>query len=704
MTSAHTPSSRDWHARLYEHPLVWLALLTVAHVVSRVAISPGMKWDESEQILWAQQFAWGYGPQPPLYTWMQWVVCQLLGPSVLALALVKQVLIALSYVLAWLAARTLLEPPGAWRVAGALVLMLPFGWHALRDQTHSVLVTAMGFGAWWAVLRQIRTPKAANFGWLGLFCGLGLLTKYNFALFITALLLAALTVAQARRAVLAPGWWWAPLVGLLIFAPHGYWLLSHWHQATAETLQKMDISAQRTWLQGLASLGLAVLSTLGLWLLAVLLSYRGRLWGSGPGRYPVGATVHAAIDAPVWRSWAWPLLGRYLLIVCLALTGMVLLGGVSHFKQRWVLPLLSIAPLALYVWRPALLAACRTLGVDSENGPQRGQFLPDLPPHSGAMGQEDGKKWAAAAHLQPAIPKSDRLLGIRCAHFEKWEAHMSDSERSIDAQLLAQLQAWQGRTETLHDSITAAPMRGLSATLDRDDQAPLPGTPLAPLWHWLYFLPQVRQSGIGPDGHPRRGGFLPPVPLPRRMWAGGRLQWEADNPLALGDKVHRISRIESVTHKAGRSGDLVFVLVRHEIFNERGLALTEEQDIVYRPAAQPGDPAPAAHAGSAGRALAACAGARPGAAVSLLGADLQWPPHPLRPPVRDGSRVLPRPGRARAAARDAAARLAAPPPAGRARAALRVQGAAPHLRPAPVSRARHPGRRRAQRAPVGQRP
>jgi len=111
MTSAHTPSSRDWQARLYEHPLVWLVLLTVAHVVSRVAISPGMKWDESEQILWAQQFALGYGPQPPLYTWMQWAVCQLLGPSVLALALVKQVLIALSYVLAWHAARTLLDPP-----------------------------------------------------------------------------------------------------------------------------------------------------------------------------------------------------------------------------------------------------------------------------------------------------------------------------------------------------------------------------------------------------------------------------------------------------------------------------------------------------------------------------------------------------------------------------------------------------------------
>lgn len=164
--------------------------------------------------------------------------------------------------------------------------------------------------------------------------------------------------------------------------------------------------------------------------------------------------------------------------------------------------------------------------------------------------------------------------------------------RTVDAAQLAHLQTWTGRTETLTDSITAAPVSGLSATLDRDDAAPVPGTALAPLWHWLYFLPQVRHSGLGPDGHPARGGFLPPVPLPRRMWAGGRLRWEENNPLVVGDAVQRVSRIESVTHKSGRTGDLVFVLVKHEISNARGLALTEEHDIVYRAAPQPGDPVP----------------------------------------------------------------------------------------------------------------
>jgi len=180
---------------------------------------------------------------------------------------------------------------------------------------------------------------------------------------------------------------------------------------------------------------------------------------------------------------------------------------------------------------------------------------------------------------------------------------MNNETRTLDSATLAQLQGWVGKTETLSDELSAAPARGLSATLDRDDAPPVPGaTVLPPLWHWLYFLPQHRQSEIGPDGHAKRGGFLPPVPLPRRMWAGGRLQWRPENPLRVGDAVQRISRIGSVTHKAGRTGDLLFVLVKHEVHNAVGLALTEEHDIVYRAAAQPGDPVPAPIAAQTGAA------------------------------------------------------------------------------------------------------
>jgi 3-methylfumaryl-CoA hydratase len=152
---------------------------------------------------------------------------------------------------------------------------------------------------------------------------------------------------------------------------------------------------------------------------------------------------------------------------------------------------------------------------------------------------------------------------------------------------LVHLQSWIGRSETLHDTVTAAPLRALTATLDRDD---VPDQ-LPPCWHWLYFLPTHRQSEIGPDGHPKRGGFLPPVPLPRRMWAGSRLRFVA--PLRVGQSITRTSRIDDVRLKEGRRGPLVFVNVRHEIRGDGELAITDEHDIVYRENPQPGDPPPA---------------------------------------------------------------------------------------------------------------
>src|SRR3569832_291802 len=160
------------------------------------------------------------------------------------------------------------------------------------------------------------------------------------------------------------------------------------------------------------------------------------------------------------------------------------------------------------------------------------------------------------------------------------------------AEGLYSLDAWVGRTESLTDEITAAPLRALSATLDRDDAPAARGTPVPPLAHWLYFLPTHRQSEIGPDGHAKRGGFLPPVPLPRRLWAGGRLTWDVSNPLVVGDEVRRDSRSASVELKQGRSGDLVFVTVVHEIRNGKGVAINEEHDIVYRDAPRAGAPAP----------------------------------------------------------------------------------------------------------------
>ena len=154
------------------------------------------------------------------------------------------------------------------------------------------------------------------------------------------------------------------------------------------------------------------------------------------------------------------------------------------------------------------------------------------------------------------------------------------------------LARWIGKTETVTDSVTATPCAALSATLDRAPERPPVGTALPPLWHWLYFLPLYRQSEVGPDGHAKRGGFLPPVPLPRRMWAGS--QFEFNRALRVGDRITRVSTIADVTEKSGRTGPLVFVKVRHEIRanDDASPAIVEFHDIVYREAPKPDEATP----------------------------------------------------------------------------------------------------------------
>lgn len=152
--------------------------------------------------------------------------------------------------------------------------------------------------------------------------------------------------------------------------------------------------------------------------------------------------------------------------------------------------------------------------------------------------------------------------------------------------------AWVGRSEEATDVLEPARSNALLAALG-DPSAACAGEVLPLLHHWLYFWNVQPPAGLGNDGHPAKGGFLPPVPLPRRMWAGGRLKFVA--ALRLGERVTKRSKILKVEAKSGKSGDLVFVTVEHTISNENGTAIVEEQDLVYRGAAAPGSiPAPGA--------------------------------------------------------------------------------------------------------------
>lgn len=151
------------------------------------------------------------------------------------------------------------------------------------------------------------------------------------------------------------------------------------------------------------------------------------------------------------------------------------------------------------------------------------------------------------------------------------------------------LEQWIGVTQKQEAELSEFPLNALAATLDLTELKFPPNALVPPLWHWLYFLSITPASELDVDGHARRGGFLPPVPLPRRMWAGGRLDFF--RPLRLGHSVERLSNIVNIERKQGRTGPLVFVLVRHAFHDTQGVALIEEHDIVYRDAPrEPFDP------------------------------------------------------------------------------------------------------------------
>src|SRR5260370_13785238 len=156
----------------------------------------------------------------------------------------------------------------------------------------------------------------------------------------------------------------------------------------------------------------------------------------------------------------------------------------------------------------------------------------------------------------------------------------SQPKRGNARMSLEKLREWVGRTQAIEDFAAPFPVRALTATFDEKDPDPRHGDPLPPLWHWLYFLDTAPQSKIWPDGHAERGDFLPPVPLPRRMWAGSRFAFAAQ-PLRIGDTIRRASKVKSVEPKSGSTGAVGVCTVEDTVASARGTALCRADDHVY---------------------------------------------------------------------------------------------------------------------------
>ena len=153
-----------------------------------------------------------------------------------------------------------------------------------------------------------------------------------------------------------------------------------------------------------------------------------------------------------------------------------------------------------------------------------------------------------------------------------------------------QYDAWIGKQSSTEALVTAYQADALTATLDRDDSLYKEGDAIPPGWHLFYIREVVKLRDTASDGHPKRGDFLPPIDLPRRMWAGTQATYH--KPIHVGETIRNVTTIEAVTPKVGKTGPLVFLKLKHEISGEDGVATTEFQDVVYREEAQPGTVAP----------------------------------------------------------------------------------------------------------------
>lgn len=310
-------------------------LYCLLQLVFRVLASDSVELDESEQLILAQNFAWGYGNQPPLYTWLQALAFAVCGTNVFALALVKSVLIFAILAFTYLTVLEITAAGTAAFAATASLFLLPhFAWEARRDLSHTVLAMAMVVAALYFFVRMLKCRQARDYAGFGLSVGLGLLGKYNYPVFLAALVLAGLFVKNGRatlrhRNILLS---LALIVGVTCM--HGNWALAHGSVLEAGATKLRVANASNivgVWAGGMGSLVESALAVAGIVGLIYLVLFRRAPAVSNPN----GSVVEHRT-----------LLRQTLMVGMILCVGMVFCLQM-RFKARWLLPLLMIAPVYL---------------------------------------------------------------------------------------------------------------------------------------------------------------------------------------------------------------------------------------------------------------------------------------------------------------------------------------------------------------------
>ncbi|MBB4314977.1 glycosyltransferase family 39 protein [Roseospira marina] len=324
----------------------FMALMLGVAVALQVGLQTGGRNDDAELLLFSQTLALGYDAlNPPLVIWLHWLVVQAVGPTLLSARLVVAVLLFAAYPLATAAARRLTPDRGMATFAGlALAALVAWNWAPHLNLSHTVAMTAAGFALLWVTLRLLDRPTWLNWGLAGLVAGLGLLTKYNFALLLAAVVLAGLLTPTTRRVLLSGRAVLGAAVTFVIAAPHYAWLLLHWSAFQELFDAKMGRDAPVAGaLEGIKG-GLALLGEHSLMVLLPSVALALLLFAPAVWR----ALVRPARVAPVRRDrLVFAALVPVLLLLILA--GLVVGAGVTDIGAHHVYGLLVVV-VPLFAW------------------------------------------------------------------------------------------------------------------------------------------------------------------------------------------------------------------------------------------------------------------------------------------------------------------------------------------------------------------
>lgn len=302
------------------------------HIALRVVVSGSLDYDEAEQALLGQWLLAGYTEQPPLYTWVQYLLFGLFGKNVFAVSLLKNGLLFCTYISVFFAAREILHDHRRAILATLSLLFIPqIAWESQRDMTHTTLVVFAAAATLWQTMRLVKNQSLTNYCILGLLLGTGILGKANYFLFLTVLLLTLLSFAEGRKVIFSRKILVSLLIAAAVTSTYVLWMIGNQDIVFSAT-HKFKRAVENYWQKGVISLLTnSFLFLTPLWFICLLI-------------FPQGFRPTGTIEGDFHRRF----IGRYLLLLFLGLLVVVVVGKVTYVKDRWLQPLLFIAPIFFF--------------------------------------------------------------------------------------------------------------------------------------------------------------------------------------------------------------------------------------------------------------------------------------------------------------------------------------------------------------------